>query len=61
MGTWNLDWKNTKGNNMLKLHAITKDRAIYTSSTGKIIAEPITQGAKAVLDWYVHNVPANQE
>ena len=46
---------------MFKLHAITNGRAIYTSSTGKIIAEPITQGARAVLDWYVHNIPANQE
>lgn len=46
---------------MLKLHAITNGRAIYTSSTGKIISERITQDAKAVLDWYVHNVPANQE
>ena len=46
---------------MLKLHAIMNGRVIYTSSTGKIISEPITQDAKAVLDWYVHNVPANQE
>lgn len=61
MGTWILDWKNIKVNKMLKLHAITNGRAIYTSSTGKIIAERITQDAKAVLDWYVHNVPANQE
>ena len=36
-------------------------RAIYTSSTEKIIAERITQGAKDILDWYVHNIPANQE
>lgn len=53
--------KKPKGNNMLKLHAIMNGRVIYTSSTGKIIAETITQDAKAVLDWYVHNVPANQE
>lgn len=46
---------------MLKLHAITNGRVIYTSSTGKIIAERITQDAKDILDWYVHNVPANQE
>lgn len=46
---------------MLKLHAIMNGRAIYTSSAGKIIAEPITQEAKAVLDWYVHNIPANDD
>ena len=46
---------------MLKLHAITNGRAIYTSSTGKIIAERITQGAKDILDWYMHNIPANDD
>ena len=44
----------------MELRAITNGYAIYKSK-GKIIAEPITQGAKAVLDWYVHNVPANHE
>ena len=45
----------------MQLHAITKTQAIYTADNGKIIAEPITQGAKAVLDWYYHNMPANQQ
>lgn len=44
----------------MELRAITNGYAIYKSK-GKIIAEPITQDAKAVLDWYVDNVPANQE
>ena len=44
----------------MKLHAITNGRAIYTSTNGKIIAEPITQGARAVLEWNAHHTPANQ-
>lgn len=44
----------------MKLHAITNGIAIFTSDNGKIISTPITQGAKDVLEWYYHNVPANQ-
>ena len=44
----------------MKLHAITNGFAVFTSSDGKIISEPITQGAKDVLAWYYHNIPANQ-
>lgn len=43
----------------MQLHAITHDRAIYTSASGAIIAEPITQGARAVLEWYFYTIPAN--
>lgn len=44
----------------MKLHAITNGFAVFTSSDGKIISEPITQEAKAILDWYCYNIPANQ-
>lgn len=44
----------------MELHAITKDYAIYTNGNGGIYAETITQGARAVLNWYYNNIPANQ-
>lgn len=44
----------------MKLHAITNDTAIFTSNAGQIIAQPITQGARAVLEWNAHHIPANQ-
>ena len=43
----------------MELHAITKDYAIYTNGNGGIYAETITQEARAVLDWYNHNIAAN--
>lgn len=42
-----------------KLHALLDGFVVFTSSTGQIISEPITQDAKQVLDWYSKNVPAN--
>ena len=44
----------------MKLHAIGNGYAIYTTTKGQIIAEPITQGAKDVLMWNAKNIPANQ-
>lgn len=43
----------------MKLLAIGGGCAVY-SIGGKIRAEKITQGARDVLDWYYHNVPANE-
>ena len=42
----------------MELHAITNGYAIYKSN-GKIIAEPITQGARQILEWTARNIPAN--
>ena len=43
----------------MKLLAIGSGCAVY-SIDGKIRAEKITQGARDVLDWYYHNIPANE-
>ena len=42
----------------MELHAIINGYAIYKSK-GKIIAEPITQGARDVLEWNARNIAAN--
>lgn len=43
----------------MELIALMNDYAIYKSATGWTIAEPITQGARAVLEWNARNIPAN--
>ena len=45
----------------MRIHAIKDGYVIYTSDSGEIIAQPMDKEARAVLDWYWHNIPANQE
>lgn len=44
----------------MKIHAILKDRVIFTTDEGNIITEPLSQDAKVILQWFSANVPANQ-
>lgn len=44
----------------MQLHAILKDKVIFTTNDGKIINEQLSNEAKMVLDWYSKNMPANQ-
>ena len=45
----------------MQLHAILKDKVIFTTNDGKIINEQLSDEAKMVLDWYNKNMPANQK
>ena len=44
----------------MKLHAITKDKVIFTTNKGNIITETLAQDAKDILNWYWRKMPANQ-
>lgn len=43
----------------MQIHAIRNGYVIYTTNSGKIIAQPMDKSARAVLDWYWRNVPMN--
>lgn len=45
----------------MELLLIKNNFVIYKTNEGNICAVQIDQQAKDILDWYVHNVPANQE
>lgn len=43
----------------MHIKALKDGYVIYTTDSGKIIAQPIDKSARAVLDWYSRNVPVN--
>ena len=44
---------------MNKLLKVNSSCVVYMTAQGQIITEPIDTEAKAVLDWYYRNIPAN--
>lgn len=43
----------------MELMALTNKYAVYKSATGLLVAEPIDQQAKDVLQWNARHIPAN--
>ena len=43
----------------MQIHAILKNKVLFTTNDGKIITESIGQDAQQILDWYIHNIPVN--
>lgn len=45
----------------MQIHAILKDKVLFTTNDGRIINKQLSDEAKMVLDWYNKNMPANQK
>ena len=43
----------------MRIHAITDRFVIYITDDGRIVSQPISQGARDVLEWHARNVPVN--
>lgn len=43
----------------MRILTLKKDLVIYRTDEGATIAQPITQAARAVLNWHRRNTPAN--